>query len=352
MKNKLVLENGKEYLGLNFGYESEVKGEIFFSTAMVGYQDLLCDPLYYGKIACMSYPLIGNYGLADDDYDFKRVFINGYVVKENNDLPSNFRATRTLSDCMEENKVVGIEGLDTREIVKIIRDEGIMKAMICDENKPLEECLRELKEYEVNENPVEEVSCKKMWYSRTANPLYTVVVIDLGVKTSVVKKINEYGLNVVVVPYNTKLEDIKKLKPNGVIISNGPSNPNKMSDTVELVKSLKGKYPLLGLGLGADLLALTYDAKVTKMKHGHQGANLSVRNVNTNKIEITSQTHFYSIDVTNATKIKVTHENVIDKDVEAFIDEKGKVIGTNLLLIDTLNEEENVLNRFINLMKK
>ena len=352
MKNKLVLENGKEYLGLNFGYESEVKGEIFFSTAMVGYQDLLCDPLYYGKIACMSYPLIGNYGLADDDYDFKRVFINGYVVKENNDLPSNFRATRTLSDCMEENKVVGIEGLDTREIVKIIRDEGIMKAMICDENKPLEECLRELKEYEVNENPVEEVSCKKMWYSRTANPLYTVVVIDLGVKTSVVKKINEYGLNVVVVPYNTKLEDIKKLKPNGVIISNGPSNPNKMNDTVELVKSLKGKYPLLGLGLGADLLALTYDAKVTKMKHGHQGANLSVRNVNTNKIEITSQTHFYSIDVTNATKIKVTHENVIDKDVEAFIDEKGKVIGTNLLLIDTLNEEENVLNRFINLMKK
>ena len=352
MKNKLVLENGKEFKGFNFGYGSEVKGEIFFSTAMVGYQDLLCDPLYYGKIACMSYPLIGNYGLADDDYDFKRVFINGYVVKENNDLPSNFRATRTLSDCMEENKVVGIEGLDTREIVKIIRDEGIMKAMICDENKPLEECLRELKEYEVNENPIEEVSCKKMWYSRTANPLYTVVVIDLGVKTSVVKKINEYGLNVVVVPYNTKLEDIKKLKPNGVIISNGPSNPNKMNDTVELVKSLKGKYPLLGLGLGADLLALTYDAKVTKMKHGHQGANLSVRNVNTNKIEITSQTHFYSIDVTNATKIKVTHENVIDKDVEAFIDEKGKVIGTNLLLIDTLNEEENVLNRFINLMKK
>lgn len=352
MKNKLVLENGKEFKGFNFGYESEVKGEIFFSTAMVGYQDLLCDPLYYGKIACMSYPLIGNYGLADDDYDFKRVFINGYVVKENNDLPSNFRATRTLSDCMEENKVVGIEGLDTREIVKIIRDEGIMKAMICDENKPLEECLRELKEYEVNENPIEEVSCKKMWYSRTANPLYTVVVIDLGVKTSVIKKINEYGLNVVVVPYNTKLEDIKKLKPNGVIISNGPSNPNKMNDTVELVKSLKGKYPLLGLGLGADLLALTYDAKVTKMKHGHQGANLSVRNVNTNKIEITSQAHFYSIDVTNATKIKVTHENVIDKDVEAFIDEKGKVIGTNLLLIDTLNEEENVLNRFINLMKK
>ena len=352
MKNKLVLENGREFIGLNFGTNEEIKGEIFFNTAMVGYQDLLCDPLYYGRIACMSYPLIGNYGLADDDYDFKRVFINGYVVKENNDLPSNFRATRTLSDCMEEHKVVGIEGLDTREIVKIIRDQGIMKAMITDESKPLEVCLKELKEFEVNENPTEFVSCKKMWYSRTANPLYTVVVIDLGVKTSVVKKMNDYGLNVIVVPYNTTLEEIKKLKPNGIIISNGPANPNKMINELELVKSLKGKYPLLGLGLGADLIALTYGAEVKKMKHGHQGANLSVRNVDTNKIEITSQTHFYSIDATNAKNIKVTHENVIDKDVEGFIDEEAQVIGTNLLIIETLNEEENILNRFINLMKK
>ena len=351
MKNKLVLENGKEFKGFNFGYESEVKGEIFFSTAMVGYQDLLCDPLYYGKIACMSYPLIGNYGLADDDYDFKRVFINGYVVKENNDLPSNFRATRTLSDCMEENKVVGIEGLDTREIVKIIRDEGIMKAMICDENKPLEECLRELKEYEVNENPVEEVSCKKMWYSRTANPLYTVVVIDLGVKTSVVKKINEYGLDVVVVPYNTKLEDIKKLKPNGVIISNGPSNPNKMSDTVELVKSLKGKYPLLGLGLGAEIISLLYGAEVTKMKHGHQGANLPVKNVEKDKIEITSQNHLYDIKLKETKNLKITHVNVIDSTVEGFIDEKNKVMGVQYLVQETLSEDENVIKRFIKLMK-
>lgn len=351
MKNKLVLENGKEYLGLNFGYESEVKGEIFFSTAMVGYQDLLCDPLYYGKIACMSYPLIGNYGLADDDYDFKRVFINGYVVKENNDSPSNFRATRTLSDCMEENKVVGIEGLDTREIVKMIRDEGIMKAMICDENKPLEECLKELKEYEVNENPVEEVSCKKIWYSRTANPLYTVVVIDLGVKTSVVKKINEYGLNVIVVPYNTKLEDIKKLKPNGIIISNGPSNPNKMTDTIELVKSLKGKYPLLGLGLGAEIISLLYGAEVTKMKHGHQGANLPVKNVEKDKIEITSQNHFYDIKLKETKNLKITHVNVIDSTVEGFIDEKNKVMGVQYLVQETLSEDENVIKRFIKLMK-
>ena len=156
----------------------------------------------------------------------------------------------------------------------------------------------------------------------------------------------------IVVPYNTKLEDIKKLKPNGIIISNGPSNPNKMNDTIELIKTLKGKYPLLGLGLGASLIALTYDAKVSKMKHGHQGANLSVRNVENGTIEITSQTHFYAIELDETSKLKVIHRNVMDGDIETFIDEKTKVIGTNLLLIDTLNEEENILNRFTKLMKK
>ena len=197
MKFKLVLENGKEFKGLNFGSRTTTIGEIFFSTSMVGYQDLLSDPSYFGKIVCMSYPLIGNYGLTDEDYDFKSIYIKGYVVKENNDSPSNFRSTRTLSDAMEENGVVGISDVDTREIVKIIRDEGTMKAIICEEDKPLYECLQELKEYQETNNPVQEVSCKKVWYSRTANPKYTIVIIDLGVKNTLVKKINEYGLNVI-----------------------------------------------------------------------------------------------------------------------------------------------------------
>ena len=138
MKCKLVLENGREFHGLNFGSNEKKIGEIFFSTSMVGYQDILSDPSYHGKIACMSYPLIGNYGLSDEDYDFKNIFIRGYVVKENNDLPSNFRSTRTLSEAMEENHVTGISDVDTREIVKIIRDEGTMKAMIVDENVSLD----------------------------------------------------------------------------------------------------------------------------------------------------------------------------------------------------------------------
>ena len=351
MKYKLVLQNGQEFNGLNFGCDQEQIGEIFFHTSMVGYQDLLSDPMYYGKIACMTYPLIGNYGLADDDYDFKNIFIKGYVVKDNNDLPSNFRSTRTLAEAMEENHVSGLKDVDTRQISKIIRDNGIMKAMIAKSDKPLQECLKEINEYQVNENPTEFVSCKKTWYCRTANPSFTVVIIDLGIKTALVKKVSEYGLNTIVVPYNTTLEQIKKLKPNGIIISNGPANPNKLEEVVNLITLLKGKYPLLGLGLGSNLIALAYGGQVNKMKHGHQGANLPVKNITNGKIEITSQSHFYEITSLKNTNLEVTHVNVIDKDIEGFVDNKAKVIGVQYLVIDTLDENENVILRFIKNMK-
>ena len=344
MRSKLVLLTGQEFKGLSFGCDNQVIGEIFFNTSMVGYQDILSDPAYYGKIACMTYPLIGNYGLADEDYDFKNIFVKGYVVKENNDLPSNFRSTRTLSEAMEENKVSGLSDVDTREITKIIRDNGTMKAIITSEDTPLEECLRLLNEYQ-EENPLPHVSCKKMWYSRTANPTHTVVVLDIGVKTSFVKKLNEYGLNVIVVPYNTTIEQIKKLRPNGIIISNGPGNPNDFEEVLALVKSLKGKYPILALGNGAALVSLLYGANVNKMKYGHQGANHPIREVATNKIEICAQNHFYEIKNLSE-EVKVTHVNVIDNDIEGFADEKGKVIAVNYLLTTDIE-----MKKFIKLMK-
>ena len=345
MKYKLVLENGLEFIGTNFGCNEETIGEIFFHTSMVGYQDILSDPSYYGKIACMTYPLIGNYGLTDEDYDFKNIHVKGYVVKENNDYPSNFRETRTLSDAMEENKVTGIEDIDTREITKIIRDNGTMKAMICEECKPLEECLKQLKEYQEEDNMVAKVSCKKIWYSRTANPTHTIVILDLGVKTTLVKRLNEYGFNVIVVPYNTTLEQIKKLKPNGIIISNGPGNPNKLTDVLELINSLKGKYSVLGLGLGASLLALTYNGKVNKMKHGHQGANIPVKNLLTNKIEITSQNHFYEISELND-EVKVVEVSVVENDIEMFVSSNHKVIGVQY------NITSQVIEQFVKTMKR
>ena len=344
MKSKLVLQTGQEFKGLSFGCDNQVIGEIFFNTSMVGYQDILSDPAYFGKIACMTYPLIGNYGLADEDYDFKNIFVKGYVVKENNDLPSNFRSTRTLSEAMEENKVSGLSDVDTREITKIIRDNGTMKAIITSEETPLEECLKLLNECQ-EENPLPYVSCKKMWYSRTANPTHSVVVLDIGVKTSFVKKLNEYGLNVIVVPYNTTLEQIKKLRPSGIIVSNGPGNPNDFEEALTLLKTLKGKYPILALGNGAALISLLYGATVNKMKYGHQGANHPIKEVSTNKIEICSQNHFYEIkDLPE--EVKVTHINVIDNDIEGFADEKGKVIAINYLLTSDVEIE-----KFIKLMK-
>lgn len=352
MNYKLVLENGKEFYGCNFGSNEQVVGEIFFSTSMVGYQDILSDPSYFGKIACMSYPLIGNYGLTDEDYDFKNIHIRGYVVGENNDSPSNFRSTRTLSEAMEENKVVGIEGIDTRELVKIIRDNGTMRAMITKSSKPLNECLEELKNYDIKVNPIEIVSCKKIWYSRTANPQYTVVIVDLGVKTTLVRKLNDYGLNVIVVPYNTTIEQIKKLKPNGIIISNGPGNPNEQKVILDLINNIKGKFPILGLGLGAQIISLSYDATVSKMTHGHQGANLPIKNIKNDKIEITSQNHFYQIKLNDFESLDITHINVIDNDIEGFIDTKNKIIGVQFLIQDTLNDDENVILRFIKNMKK
>lgn len=343
--SKLVLKNGLEFKGLNFGANKEVIGELFFNTSMVGYQDILSDPSYYGKIACMTYPLIGNYGLTDEDYDYKNIYVRGYVVKENNDFPSNFRATRSLSEAMEENDIVGIEDIDTRELTKIIRNEGTMLAIITSDDTPLEECLRKLNEYKEENHPVKEVSCKKLWYSRTTNPIYTLVVVDLGVKTTLVKKLNEFGFNVVVVPYNSTLEQIKKLKPSGVVISNGPGNPNELNEVKELVNSLKGKYPLLGLGLGADVIALTYKAKVNKMPSGHQGANIPVRNLETNKINITSQNHFYEIkDLCEC--VKVTHVSIVNEDIEGFVNVNDKVIGINYQI------DEEVINNFVANMKK
>lgn len=352
MKGKLVLENGKVFEGEYFGSLERKIGEIFFTTSMVGYQDLLSDPSYYGKIACMSYPLIGNYGLTDEDYDFKNIFIRGYIVKENNDLPSNFRSIRTLSDAMEENHVAGLSGIDTRELVKIIRDEGVMKALITTEEESLDDCLKALNEYQEEKDQVEKVSCKKMWYSRTANPSHTIVLLDLGVKTTLVKSINEYGLNVVVVPYDTTIDQIKKLKPSGVIVSHGPGNPNNYEDIVSLINQIKGKYPLLGLGLGCELIALSYNAKVNKMKSGHHGANLPVRNLKTNKIDITSQNHLYALDLNGIDELEITHKNVVDGDIEGYVDSKNKVIGVQYLIQETLNPEEDVINRLINIMKK
>ena len=352
---KLVLENGKVFEGIGFGSKESKIANVVYNTAVVGYQEIISDPAYCNQMICMSYPLIGNYGLTDEDYESKHIKLSGMIVREYNDIPSNFRYTRTLGEVLEENNVVGISGIDTREIIRIIRDNGSMKALICDIDKPFDECMEELKNYVLPTNLVSEVSSKKVWYSRTPNPKYNVVVIDCGLKLNLVKKLNSAGCNVVVVPYNTSVEEMLKYKPNGFLISNGPGNPCELKELVQNIRSLIGKKPILGIGLGCELIALAYDVKLVKMNCGHHGSNYPVKNIKTGKVEITSQNYSYGFDEESLenSPLVITRINVITKDVEGIGEPSCGVMGIQYEPNTPINEDsENIINDFVEKMGK
>lgn len=337
MKRKLVLENGKVFIGEGFGSNETKIAEVIFNTAMVGYHEILSNPVYADKLVCMSYPLIGNYGLASEDYDQKNVFLKGFIVREYNDLPSNFRSTMTLNEALEEKNVAGIMGLDTRELVRILRDNGSMKAIICDESIDTEDALKMINDYEENSFITKEVSTKKVWHARTTNPLNNIVVLDLGVKKELATKLNEYGCNVVVLPYDSKLETIMKYNPSGVIVSDGPANPNNDLEVLETIKSIVGKLPILGLGLGALKVALSYGATTSKTVKSYYGCNFPIKNVNNGKVEIASLNTSYKMDISN-TNLKVENVGVIDNEVFRVSDAQNKVIASLYLTEDLLKQ--------------
>ncbi len=356
MKKKLVLENGKVFYGEGFGSNDKKIAEIVFNTSMVGYQEILSDPSYCDQIVVMTYPLIGNYGLTSEDYESKSVYMSGFVVHEYNDLPSNFRYTETLGEKMEEYHAAGISGIDTRELVRIIRDYGSMKAMIVDADVPDNVCLEELASYIMPHNQVSKVSSKKIWYSRCPNPLYTVVAIDCGCKLNIIRMLNEYKCNVVVVPYNTTKEEILKYKPDGLFISNGPGDPEDVTPVIENIKALKGKLPMLGICLGHQMIGLAYGAKTYKMKFGHRGGNHPVKDLETGKVEITSQNHSYAIDKESlqGTGLTLTHVNILDKEAEGMEDKVNKVIAVQYHPESAAGPEDSryIFERFMQNMKK
>lgn len=328
-KKKIVLEDGSEYFGYSFGCDCERVCEIVFNTSMVGYQEIISDPSYTYQAVVMTYPLIGNYGIADEDYETRVPTIGGFIVREYNDLPSNFRYTKTLSEVMEEYRVPGVSGIDTRKLARSIRDLGSRRVLITDAETPVETALETIKNTPVPHDAVSRVSCKKRWYSRTANAKYNVVAIDCGIKLNIIRSLNARGCNVTVMPFDTPAEEVIKMKPDGIFLSNGPGDPEDVTPVIELVKSLKGKYPIFGICLGHQMISLALGAKTYKLKFGHRGGNHPVKNLETGKIEITSQNHSYAVDGESlaGTGLKITHINILDNTVEGVSDEKNRIFS-------------------------
>ena len=326
---KIVLEDGLEFLGYGFGADKEAICEIVFNTSMVGYQEIVSDPSYTYQMVVMTYPLIGNYGITDDDYETTKPTIGGLVVREYNDMPSNFRYTKTLSEYLEENNIPGIYGVDTRKLTRSIRDKGSRLVLITDISTTKEEAVKKLRNYVMPKDAVSKVSCKKKWYSRTSNPKFNVVAIDCGIKLNIIRSLKKRGCNVTIVPYNTTAEKIEELKPDGVFLSNGPGDPENVPEVIETVKKLKGKYPIFGICLGHQLISLAYGAKTYKLKFGHRGGNHPVKNLKTGKIEITSQNHSYAVDEESLikTELVATHINLLDNTIEGVECKKDKVFS-------------------------
>lgn len=353
---KIVLEDGEEYYGYGFGAEKEAICEIVFNTSMVGYQEIVSDPSYTYQMVVMTYPLIGNYGITDDDYETKQPTIGGMIVREYNDLPSNFRYTKTLSEYLEENNIPGIAGIDTRKLTRSIREKGSRRVIITDSETSKQEALKRLKENETPKDAVSKVSCKKKWYSRTANPKYNVVAIDCGIKLNIVRSLNNRGCNVTVVPYNTTAKEIMELKPDGIFLSNGPGNPEDVTEVIKLVKELRGKYPIFGICLGHQMISLAYGAKTYKLKFGHRGGNHPVLNLENDKIEITSQNHSYAVDEESLKKtdLTVTHKNILDNTIEGVECKKDKVFSVQYHPESAPGPQDSgyLFDKFIDLLKK
>ena len=352
---KIVLEDGEEYIGYGFGANKEAICEIVFNTSMVGYQEIVSDPSYTYQMVVMTYPLIGNYGITDEDYETKQPTIGGMVVREYNDLPSNFRYTKTLSEYLEENDIPGIFGIDTRKLTRSIREKGSRKVIITDITTSKEEALRKLESYHIPKDAVAKVSCKKRWYSRTANAKYNVVAVDCGIKLNIVRSLNKRGCNVTVVPYCITAQEIEALKPDGIFLSNGPGNPEDVQEVITLVKELKGKYPIFGICLGHQMISLAYGAKTYKLKFGHRGGNHPVLNLETDKIEITSQNHSYAVeeDSIKQTSLEVTHKNILDNTVEGVACKKDKIFSVQYHPESAPGPQDSgyLFDKFINLME-
>ncbi len=330
MKRKIILEDGSVFLGEGFGSESDKTVELVFNTSMVGYQEIISDPSYTGQAVVMTYPLIGNYGINEDDNETRSPSISGLIVREYCDEPSNFRCSETLSETMKRYDIAGVSGIDTRKLARHIRDYGSCKACIVSVETDTEYALEKLKNTDLERQVVSKVSTDHIYNAGMIdNASRHIVAIDCGMKRNILREMSARGCRITVVPYNTSAQDILALSPDGLFVSNGPGDPEDVKDTINTVKDLIGKLPIFGICLGHQIISLAYGAKTYKLKFGHRGGNHPVKNLKTDKIEITSQNHSYAVDADSlkGTGLEVTHINILDNTVEGMECTKDKVFS-------------------------
>ena len=313
MKKKLILESGEVFHGQGFGANTDTEGEVVFNTGMTGYQELISDPSYCGQIVTMTYPLIGNYGINRDDFESIEPAIKGLIMRELCDFPSNFRSQLSLDEFFAKKKLSGISGIDTRKLTRIIRNHGVLKGKIVDENADETVVIAELKTKNFPTNQVEQVSTKTPYASPGRG--FKVVLVDFGSKLGIIRELSQRDCDIIVVSQDTTADEILLMNPDGVMLSNGPGDPQDVKGASELINGLLGKVPIFGICLGHQLIGLACGAKTYKLKFGHRGGNHPVLDLKTGKVAITSQNHGYAIDEESLknTDLEVTHIALNDK---------------------------------------
>ena len=347
----ICLENGQTFKGYSFGATKEVIGELVFTTGMCGYIETLTDPSYYGQIVMQTFPLIGNYGIINEDKESNKPYVSAYIVREKCDKPSNFRCDEDLDTFLKENDIPGVYGVDTREITKIIRESGVMNAFIT--TNPKNADYEKIKEYKIVD-AVKSVSAEKPQLIPSDSHKYNVVLLDFGAKKNIVRELNKRGCNVAVMPYNTKAEDILKLGVDGIMLSDGPGDPSENTEIVEELKKLIGKVPMFGICLGHQLLALAMGGKTTKLKYGHRGVNQPVKNLETGRTYISSKNHGYAVvnETIEAAGGKVSYINANDGTCEGvdYEDKKAFSVQFHPEACSGPHDTRFIFDKFIDMM--
>ncbi len=329
MKNAvLLLEDGTYFTGENFGIDGETFGEVVFNTSMTGYQEITTDASYNGQIVCMTYPLIGNYGMNNEDTESYQTHVEGFIVKELCQFHSNFRATTSPNDYFINNKIVGIKGIDTRALTQHIRKFGSMQGVISTKCGNIDTLLKKLNKYsQTKRQLVHEVTIKTPYTFEGSGK--KICLLDFGVKSNIINSLTKRNCEITVLPAFSKVNEIMAYNPDGVLLSNGPGDPRDLPQVIEVVKSLVAlDIPVFGICLGHQLLSLAMGLTIFKLKFGHHGGNHAVKDLLTTKCYITCQNHNYAVSNENIPAgIKITHYNVNDQTVEGFIHHEKKLLS-------------------------